>query len=180
MTTFAADPALGASGPTSASRLLEIINEEVRLFHALLDALQSEQAALVADDLEGIERAGAAKVELVGRAQQAEGERLRLVRQLSEALEVDPERANLERLIAAVDSRHGEELARMRQVLLDLNQKIRRANENNAFLIRQSLRYTSRCLDILTGDPGDRGIYGKFGHTTKRTQGGRSVLNRTA
>ena len=68
----------------------------------------------------------------------------------------------------------------MRQVLLDLNGKIRRTNENNAFLIRQSKRYTDRCLDILTGDPSDRGMYGKFGKNVKRTQNPKSVLNRTA
>ena len=121
----------------------------------------------------------ARKTEYVILAQRLEGERLRLVRMLSEQLEVDAEQADLQKLIAVIDSRHSEDLARMRQVLLDLNGKIRRTNENNAFLIRQSKRYTDRCLDILTGDPSDRGMYGKFGKTVKRTQTPKSVLNRT-
>lgn len=178
-TTFANDRSLGAEAPPSVGRLVEIINEEIRIFHDLLDILQQEQAAIVGDDLPRIETLAGGKIDLVSRAQKVEGERLRMVRQLSEQLEVDPERADLQRLIEVIDSRHGEELARMRQVLLDLNGKIRSTNENNAFLIRQSLRYTDRCIDILTGDPGDRGVYGKFGKSMKRTQRGRSVLNRT-
>lgn len=165
--------------PPTVGRLVEVINDEIRVFHDLLDTLQQEQTAIVADDLARIETLAGAKADLVERAQQLEGERLRLVRRLSETLEVDPERSDLQRLIDVIDSRHGEELARMRQVLLDLNRKIRRTNENNAFLIRQSLRYTERCIDILTGDPGDRGVYGKFGKSMKRTQRGRAILNRT-
>jgi flagellar biosynthesis/type III secretory pathway chaperone len=151
-TTFSNDRAL-AGGPSPdadeaprVGRLVEVINDEIRVFHELLDTLQQE--------------------------------RLRLVRALSEAYEMDAARADLAKLIEIIDSRHAEELTRMRQVLLDLNGKIRRTNENNAFLIRQSLRYTARCIDLLTGDPGDRGVYGKFGKNMKRA-GGNSVLNRT-
>ena len=183
-TTFSNDRAL-AGGPSPdadeaprVGRLVEVINDEVRVFHELLDTLQQEQAAIVADDLPRIEQVSARKADGVARAQCLEGERLRLVRALSEAYEMDAARADLAKLIEIIDSRHAEELTRMRQVLLDLNGKIRRTNENNAFLIRQSLRYTARCIDLLTGDPGDRGVYGKFGKNMKRA-GGNSVLNRT-
>ncbi|MEE3337137.1 MAG: flagellar protein FlgN [Candidatus Latescibacterota bacterium] len=165
--------------PQASRRLVEVINEEVRVFHELLDCLHCEQQAIVDDDIDAMTATTARKTEYVILAQRLEVERLRLVRMLSEQLEVDAEQADLQKLIAVIDSRHSEDLARMRQVLLDLNGKIRRTNENNAFLIRQSKRYTDRCLDILTGDPSDRGMYGKFGKTVKRTQNPKSVLNRT-
>jgi flagellar biosynthesis/type III secretory pathway chaperone len=165
--------------PQASRRLVEVINEEVRVFHELLDCLHCEQQAIVDDDIDAMTATTARKTEYVILAQRLEVERLRLVRMLSEQLEVDVEQADLQKLIAVIDSRHSEDLARMRQVLLDLNGKIRRTNENNAFLIRQSKRYTDRCLDILTGDPSDRGMYGKFGKTVKRTQNPKSVLNRT-
>ncbi|MBI92939.1 MAG: hypothetical protein CME05_06945 [Gemmatimonadaceae bacterium] len=165
--------------PQASRRLVEVINEEVRVFHELLDCLHCEQQAIVDDDIDAMTATTARKTEYVILAQRFEVERLRLVRMLSEQLEVDAEQADLQKLIAVIDSRHSEDLARMRQVLLDLNGKIRRTNENNAFLIRQSKRYTDRCLDILTGDPSDRGMYGKFGKTVKRTQTPKSVLNRT-
>ncbi len=165
--------------PQASRRLVEVINEEVRVFHELLDCLHCEQQAIVDDDIDAMTATTARKAEYVILAQRLEVERLRLVRMLSEQLEVDAEQADLQKLIAVIDSRHSEDLARMRQVLLDLNGKIRRTNENNAFLIRQSKRYTDRCLDILTGDPSDIGMYGKFGKTVKRTQNPKSVLNRT-
>ncbi len=168
------------SVPKASRRLVEVINEEVRVFHELLDSLHCEQQAIVDDDIDAMAATTQRKTEHIVLARRLEGERLRLVRLLSEQLEVAPEDANLQRLIDVIDSKHSEDLAQMRQMLLDLNGRIRRTNENNAFLIRQSRRYTDRCLDILTGDPSDRGLYGKFGKTVKRTQNPKSVLNRTA
>jgi flagellar biosynthesis/type III secretory pathway chaperone len=168
------------STAAASRRLVEVINEEVRVFHELLDCLHCEQKAIVDDDIDAMTATTIRKTDQVILAQRLEGERLRLVRMLSEQLEVDPEHADLQKLIAVIDSRHSEELTRIRQVLLDLNGKIRRTNENNAFLIRQSKRYTDRCLNILTGDPSDRGMYGKFGKNVKRMQNPKPVLNRTA
>ena len=68
----------------------------------------------------------------------------------------------------------------MREKLLELNGKIRSVSANNAFLIRQSLRYTERCLDIITGQSAaQRGVYGQFGKV-RRDSSARSFLNQTA
>lgn len=168
------------AGKSLVVQLIEVVNEEVRVFHDLLELLNQEQAAIVEDRVEAIEAVAAQKVEMVETARHLEGERLSLVRQLSESLNMAPGSVDLARLIDAVESHHGAELARMREALLEVNQRIRDTNENNAFLIRQSLRYTERCLDILTGHPQDRGMYGKFGRTRPRGGADRSVLNRTA
>ena len=159
-------------------RLIEVINEEVRVFHDLLEFLQSEQAAIVNEDVEGIEAAAAGKQTALQEAQHQESQRQKLVIELSEGLNVAPEKVDLSSLIEAVGGRHGAELSTMRDMLIELNQKIRAINENNAFLIRQSLRYTERSLDILTGHPGGRGMYGNLGKPKKR-DGSASVLNRT-
>ena len=160
-------------------RLIEIINAEIRSFNQLLELLQAEQVAIVDDDVEGIEASVAQQQELSGEAQMLEAERIQVTEEMSSCLGLEPESLSLNRLIQLLERNQGEELAGMRGVLLDLNAKIRKANENNAFLIRQSMRYTDRCLDILTGQPVSQRTYGKFGRT-RRSDYTRSVLNRTA
>ena len=160
-------------------QLIELVNEEIRVFNALFDLLKQEQAAIVADDVLAIEASADAKIQVAEEARQMEEQRLWLLQQLSASLNMAPGQADLARLIEVVEKHHGEELTRMRHVLLELNQKIRETNDNNSFLIRQSMRYTERCLDILVGHPGDRGLYGKFGKSRKRGTSPRSVLNRT-
>ena len=162
-------------------KLIEVINDEVRIFNELLETLQDEQAALVADDLEAIETAATKKQVAVMAGRELESRRTVLVSELSGALNVSPQKADLTCLIDALDGgEEGEELARMREVMLELNGKIRDTNENNPFLIRQSMRYTDRCLDILTGQSEQRRMYGKFGKNKKGEGTPRSVVNRTA
>ena len=160
-------------------RLIEIVNAEIRYFNRLLELLQVDQVAIVDDDVEGIEASVSQQREISAEAQMLEAERIQVIEEISRCLELEPESLSLNRLIRFLERNQGEELAGMRQVLLDLNTKIRKVNENNAFLIRQSMRYTDRCLDILTGQPVGQRTYGKFGRT-RRSDYARSVLNRTA
>ena len=159
-------------------RLIEIINAEIRSFHRLLELLKAEQAAIVEDDIEGIEACVEQQQEVATQTQMLEAERLKIVEEISLDLNMEAENVSLNRLISVVEGDRGEELARMRGVLLELNDSIRQANENNAFLIRQSMRYSDRCLDILTGQPVGQNMYGQFGKMRKRNYG-TTVLNRT-
>lgn len=159
--------------------LIAVINEEVRTFHRLLTSLQEEQRVIVEDDLEGIEDIVADQQQLAVYAHQIEARRIQLVDELALRLDLEPDNVSLSRLVEVLEGPHSEELANMRGQLLELNRQIRSTSENNAFLIRQSLRYTERCLDILTGQQVERGVYGQFGKA-RRSVGERSVLNQTA
>ncbi len=162
------------------AELTAVINDEVRAFHRLLEALREEQRAIVEDDIEAIEQCIAIQSEVAVAAHQLEGRRVRVVQQLAEQLDMDAENISLSRLVEALEDPRAEELTQMREKLLELNGKIRTTSANNAFLIRQSLRYTERCLDILTGQSAlQRGVYGQFGKV-RRDSGARSFLNQTA
>ena len=159
--------------------LIAVINEEVRTFHRLLTSLQEEQRVIIEDDLEGIEEIVAEQRQLAVYAHQIEARRIQLVNELALCLDLQPDNVSLSRLVEVLEGPHSEELANMRGQLLELNSQIRAISENNAFLIRQSLRYTDRCLDILTGQQVERRVYGQFGKA-KRSAGERSLLNQTA
>ena len=160
--------------------LAALINEEIRAFNRLLQALQDEQRAIVEDDIETIEECVAVQGEVAAMAHQLEAKRIRIVEELAQQLDLEPQNISLNRLVEALECPRAEELTQMRATLLELNGKIRSISENNAFLIRQSLRYTERCLDILTAQsPTQRGVYGQFGKV-RRSAGSRSFLNQTA
>ena len=160
--------------------LTQIINEEVRVFNDLLDILNDEQKAIVEDNVAGIEECVLSQQHIASKAHELESRRQAIVTQLSQNLSIDADQVNLARLLEVLEGSRAKELARMREKLIKLNEKIRKVTANNSFLIRQSLRYTERCLDILTGQgPLQRGVYGQFG-TVKRATGDRSFVNQTA
>ena len=161
-------------------KLSQIINEEVRVFNDLLAILNNEQKAIVEDNVADIEECVLSQQQIASKAHELESRRQEIVTQLSQNLSIDADQVNLGRLLEVLEGSRAEELARMREKLIKLNEKIRKVTANNSFLIRQSLRYTERCLDILTGQgPLQRGVYGQFG-TVKRATGDRSFVNQTA
>jgi len=160
--------------------LTQVINEEVRVFNELLDILNDEQKAIVEDNIAGIEECVLSQQQVASKAHELEARRQTIVTELSENLSLESDQVNLGRLLEVLEGSRTTELARMREKLIDLNKKIRKVSANNSFLIRQSLRYTERCLDILTGQgPLQRGVYGQFG-TVRRSAGDRSFVNHTA
>ena len=159
-------------------KLIALINGEIRTFHQLLQLLQEEQAAIVDDDMKAIERSVAAQENLALQAKELEASRIQLVAELSKELDLGDDSVTLVKLMEVLEGPHSDELARMRGTVIELNQRIRETNQNNAFLIRQSMRYTERCLDILAGQPIARGMYGHSGRARGRDSR-RSVLNQT-
>lgn len=160
-------------------RLVEIVNAEIRSFNELLELLQSEQRAIIADNIDDLEACIQAQQEVARQAQELELERIGVIRDLSLRLDMEPDNVTLSRLLEVIEDDHGRELAQMRDTLRQLNEKIRTTNENNAFLIRQSMRYTDRCLDIFTGQRGNSSMYGQFGKTRRNSQV-RSLVNQKA
>ena len=159
-------------------KLIALINGEIRTFHQLLQLLHEEQEAIVDDNIQAIERSVAAQEGLALQAKELEAKRIQLIAELSKELDLGEDRVTLAKLMEALEGPHSDELARMRATVLELNQRIRETNDNNSFLIRQSMRYTDRCLDILAGQPIARGMYGHSGRARGRDSR-RSVLNQT-
>ncbi len=158
--------------------LVDIINDEIRLFNRLLESMQEMQRAIVDNDATGIEASVAEQERTAAEAGQCEQRRVQWVQRLAQARSDDPVDASLACLVDLLQGEGGEELGRMRTVLRELGECIRRVSDHNAFLIRQSMRYTERCLDILTGGSPATGMYGQFGRV-RRGQGQRTVLNQT-
>lgn len=158
--------------------LVEVINEEIRLFNQLLESMQEMQRAIVDNDVAGIEASVTEQERTAAEAGRCEQRRAQWVRHLAQTRSDGAADASLACLIELLQGEGGEELGRMRTVLRELGECIRRVSDHNAFLIRQSMRYTERCLDILTGGSPATGMYGQFGRV-RRGQGQRTVLNRT-
>ena len=163
----------------AVTELIEVINDEIRLFGEMLSLLQEEQRALVANDTALIESNAMAQREMAAEAHVLEARRAQIVPLVAQRLGEDSEDVSLARLVALLSSEEGDELGRMRNTLLELMDRIRHVTASNSFLIRQSMRYTERCLDILTGQVPEEGMYGQFGRV-RRGRSGRSLLNRTA
>lgn len=159
--------------------LVEIIQLEVGAFEALLETLTQEQVALVTQDLSGIEEAVTNQQTLVERARALESARIKVVERLKVSDDKAPESVTLRDLIERIESPQAQKLREMREQLLTIQEEIRRVNQHNSALVKQSMKYVDKSLQILTSAGPSPGVYGQSGKVATKSVP-RAVLNHVA
>jgi len=162
------------------AELMEVVQQEVRVFQQVLASVECEQDALVHHDIEPIQSAVQAQNGLTARAAALEKIRMSIVARMSGLLEEDPSALTLKRLVARVGGPEAERLREMREALIDAHERIQKANRHNALLIRQSMKYVDRTLNILSGDSALTGVYAGSGKLATRKSDGQAVVNQIA
>ena len=155
-------------------QLVELVQKEVETFQALLESMESEQKALIAQDVAEIEKTVISQRELAVNAAALERARTKLVAELSQELGETASDFTLKRLIDRIEGEHSKHLGEMRETLIEMHEKIQHANKQNALLIKQSMKYVDKSLQILAGDGPETGVYAQSGKVSKS---GRTVLN---
>jgi flagellar biosynthesis/type III secretory pathway chaperone len=159
---------------SAMQQLVELVQKEVETFQALLDSMESEQKALIAQDVSGIEKTVISQRELAVNAAALERARTKLVVELSQELGETASDLTLKSLIDRIEGEHSKHLGEMRETLIAMHEKIQNANKQNALLIKQSMKYVDKSLQILAGDGPETGVYARSGKVSKS---GRTVLN---
>ena len=149
---------------SAVSELIEIIHKEMRLLHNLLELVNDEQQTLLRNDAEGLVGNLTRQEALLEKADQLEKQRLRVTEVLSRKLRVEPEELSMSRLMDLVEEAHSTELGKLQQTLVEAHQKIGETNRNNELLIRQSMGYIARTLDVVTASPPQETTYERSGY----------------
>lgn len=157
--------------------LTEILWKEVRVFERLLETLAAEQEALVRQEVEAVETIVAEQKMLTETTGHLEKARIRVVARLAGAVGEDPAALTLKRLMERVAAPQAEQLAQVREALLEVQEKVRGTNRQNALLIKQSLKYVDKSLQILAGGEGPAGTYRPSGKIETRPSAQRTVMN---
>ena len=155
-------------------QLVELVQKEVEMFQALLDLMESEQKALIVQDVAEIEKTVSSQREVAVNAVALERARTKLVAELSQELGETASELTLKSLIDRIEGEHSNHLGEMRETLIAMHEKIQNANKQNALLIKQSMKYVDKSLQILAGDGPETGVYAQSGKIPKS---GRTVLN---
>lgn len=126
--------------------------EEMRLaVEQLIDALQTERAALESADVQALNSTGAAKHALMLRLEQLDGERMQLSQGAADA---------------------SRTLAPKWQEILQSLRACEQLNQRNGYLVGIRLQQVRKALAVLTGNDTEASVYGRAGelHTSLRSQ----------
>ena len=162
---------------TLIDHLIRVLQEEVDIFHRFLDAMEREQQALMHHNIEALELSVEAQQALSLQVAAQEQMRQRLIRQMAGLLHEDPEVLTLKRVVERIDPQLAEPLRELRETLLAQQERIRQVNRQNTLLIKQSMKYVDKSLQVLAGGHSSGTVYVQSGKVEKPTSSLKGVVN---
>ena len=142
--------------------LTVVVEQEVRAFQSLYDALQQQQVSILQGDVVSVSQSNEEVETIVARTKRLEEERWGKSHDLSRCLDMDAD-LTLSQILPHVERRYALRLEELKQMLEALSQKIKTTNERNRYLLQHSLQFVNNCMRILVGGRENEIAYGKTG-----------------
>lgn len=130
-------------------RLIDILGKEATLFESFLDLLEQQQRMLVENDVDGLNRITDLQREKLVESQILNRQREEVIEQIKVANAVEGD-LNVTHLLEIVDRDHADQLAKLRNLILKLTEKITHTRNQNAILLNRSREYIARTMEMLS------------------------------
>jgi hypothetical protein len=160
------------------NKLTDIVSREVKQFELFLKLLIDQQNSLVANDLEKLNRVVKEQEEAILVTRELEKSRMRIIAEISERLDDDPNNLTLSRITRSLGQPQARKLERMQKTLTELHAKINRVKSKNEFLIKRSMEYIDGTVRLLASSGADTQTYRDT--TAGKHKSPSIVVNRTA
>ncbi len=142
------------------NQLIDIISREAALFESFLELLERQKEMLVANDLDGLQQVTCCQHEKLTESRILNKQREELVAQIKAARAIDGD-LTVSRLIALVDQDQAERLRQLRELILELNDKINSSRNSNAMLLNQSREFVAKTMSMLSKMNNPEPTYGR-------------------
>jgi len=131
------------------NKLIQLIGREAALFESFLELLEEQKRMLVDNDAEGLRRVTEVQREKLVESQLLDKERQALIEEIGRTHDVDDD-LTVSRLLEFTDRDQADRLQRLKELILDLNDRITRARNTNVMLLNQSREFIARTMTMLS------------------------------
>ena len=155
------------------NELLELLEDEIEIFRSLLPVFKKEKEAVLASDLNELNKILAEKEKLLFHMRSLEKKRTHVMNKLAESLEVLPDELTLTKLAQSVKEPYSIHLKNCGLQLLKLTQNISHANTGNKSIFAHSLNFVKSALTLLQNIIAPGQVYHRTGKVQSGNQGGK-------
>jgi flagellar biosynthesis/type III secretory pathway chaperone len=153
--------------------LLELLEDEIEIFRSLLPVFKKEKEAILASELNELNKASAQKEKLLFNMRSLEKKRTHVMNKLAETLEVLPDDLTLTKLAQSVKEPYSIRLKNCGLQLLKLTKNISSANTGNKSMFTHSLNFVKGALTLLQNIIAPGQVYQRTGKVQSGNQGGK-------
>lgn len=133
------------------SGLLSILEEQTRCYERIYQLKEAEQGLLLSGAPEQLEKNTEEIERLTRTIHSLEKARQEIVESIAQQYGLSSQSLQLEEVLEVADPESTEALQKMAERLVAVLQRTSRINEDNAFLLRRSLDFIDRSIEVLTG-----------------------------
>ncbi len=144
--------------------LIQVLEREASLIETFIDLLEQQQKALVQNDIAELNRVTDLQRKRVAESAELSRRREKLIGQISEVYD-EKDDINITRLISLVSAGHANDLSRIKDNILELNDKVAKVRNQNELLIEQSRENIRVTMEILGNIKSPQYNYKKEGRT---------------
>ena len=156
-------------------QLLLVLARESELYRAMLTVVDTESEAAVRSDLNALTKSAEEKENILVKLRLIEKERIRSVRELSEALGVPLRRFTITTLSQLLDEPFAEQLSKAGHELSTVLDAVKNANHRNKQLFEHSLELLKGSFNLINELTGSDMVYYPTGNMQRTYQTGKCV-----
>lgn len=159
------------------SGLLSILEEQTTCYEKVYHLKEEEQRLILSGKPEEIQRNTDEIESLTLMIRSMEKARQELIEALAQQYNLSTDTPTFDQVISVADEESADELQKIAERLVNVLQRTSQINEDNAYLIRRSLDFIDRSLEMLTGLSMQSDTYGGDGRRMQR-EAATMIVNR--
>jgi len=151
--------------------LLQLLEDEIKIFRSLLPVFKKEKGAVLTSDLNELNKTLAKKEKLLFNMRSLEKKRTHVMNKLAESLELLPDELTLKTLAQSVKKPYSIRLKNCSIQLLKLTKNIGNANNANKSMFAHSLNFVKGALTLLQNIIAPGQVYHRTGKIQAEVKG---------
>ena len=155
--------------------LLDALEEQIKIYRALLDVVRKEKEILVSANLDDLNENNRAKEAMLIKIRSLEGQRLTLAAQIYQSLGLQGEQPRLLEIARHVRVEDGDKLRSVHSVLELLLRRVQEYNRQNETLVQSALNNITGAMNAIKATLQDKPTYQKQGGVEGVTSAGMLV-----
>lgn len=160
-------------------QLSAILDQLIELHRELLTVAQKKRKVVISGQPDALQNLLKEEDALIAKLETVEEERLKCVGQIAPAAK-DVRHVTLQQLLEQTNERERAVIQGQMKRLLQLIEQLKRENELNQTLLRESLQHTRHVLDVITKHPSEDYVYSPKQQPSAENIGASGIFDRKA
>jgi flagellar biosynthesis/type III secretory pathway chaperone len=164
--------------PKLFENLVDNLDQQVKVYRALLDVVRKEREVLVSAQIEQLNENNKAKEAILVKVRSLDVARIKYARDLAQSVGADAEQPRLLEIASKLNIEQGDRLRVLHSTLELLLKRLSEINKSNEEIVQAALQNVTGAIESIKGTLQAKPTYGKKGALVTSPQNGEHLVSK--